>query len=161
MDQFLEEFRRSIDDGKTLLLALSENEASTAPAGKWSPKQIVGHLIDSAANNHQRFVLAQFTTDLVCPGYDQEAWVEAQQYKDESWSDLVQLWADYNRHLLHVISVMPEDALKRNRAEHNLDQVAFKQVPKEAPTTLEYFVRDYADHMRHHLRQILGPHFEQ
>lgn len=62
-------------------------EAAAAHAlaeGQWSPKQIIGHLIDSAANNHQRFVRAQFTDDLVFPGYEQEAWVEVQHYNDES-----------------------------------------------------------------------------
>ena len=156
MDQFLNDFRRSIDDGKTRLLALSENQANVAPPGKWSAKQIVGHLIDSAANNHQRFVRAASTADLVCPGYDQEAWVDLQHYNGESWNDLVQLWAAYNKHLLHVVSVLPPESLTRLRNEHNLDQVAFRAVNKSSPTTLEYFIRDYVDHMRHHLKQILG-----
>ena len=138
---------------------IAEDKASIGPPGKWSPKQIVGHLIDSAANNHQRFVRAQFTNDLVCPGYDQEAWVSAQKYEQESWPSLVHLWASYNLHLLHVITVMPQDALTRDRIQHNLDQIAFKPVPTSTSTTLEYFVRDYADHMRHHLRQILGSDF--
>jgi len=156
MDQFLEEFRRNIEDSKKRLLAMSENQASVSLPGKWSPKQIVGHLIDSAANNHQRFVRASFTTDLVCPGYDQEAWVTLQRYDSESWNDLVKLWAGYNSHLLHVVSVIPREALSRSRTEHNLDRVAFKAVDKSTPTTLEYFVKDYVEHMRHHLRQILG-----
>jgi len=156
MRQFLQDFRQSIDEARPRLLAIDEHVACAQPPGKWSPKQIVGHLIDSAANNHQRFVRAQFSNDLVFPGYDQEAWVDSQQYNDESWADLVELWARYNKHLLHFISVMSTEALTRQREEHNLDQIAFKPVASASSTTLEYFVRDYVDHMRHHLRQILG-----
>jgi hypothetical protein len=155
MEQFLTEFRRTVEDGKARLLAIPEEKAGLGPRDKWSAKQIVGHLIDSASNNHQRFVRAQFTNDLVCSGYAQDDWVSSQKYNDESWPDLVHLWAAYNMHLLHVISVIPEDALTRVRKEHNLDQIAFKTVERNAPTTLEYFVRDYADHLRHHLAQIL------
>jgi hypothetical protein len=156
MEQFLEDFRRTIEDAKARLLAMPAQEARLGQPDKWSPKEIVGHLIDSAANNHQRFVRAQFTNDLICSGYEQDAWVTAQKYNEASWPNLVQLWATYNLHLLHVISVMPEDALTRVRKEHNLDQVAWKTVDKNTPTTLEYFVRDYAGHMRHHLSQIIG-----
>ena len=159
MEQFLKEFRDIVETARSNLLFLDAEEATESPAGKWSPKQIVGHLIDSAANNHQRFVRAQFTDDLVCPPYDQEGWVNAQKYADASWSDLVNLWASYNLHLHHVVSVMPQETLTRLRDRHNLDQVAWKPVDRGTPTTLAYFVRDYVGHMKHHLRQILGPEF--
>ena len=72
------ELREAIAAATPRLLALSDAEAAKAPApGKWSPKQVLGHLIDSASNNHQRFVRAQFTDDLVFAGYQQEPWVEA------------------------------------------------------------------------------------
>jgi hypothetical protein len=156
VDQFLTDFRQTTEDGKQRLLAISPEDARVGAPGKWSPKQIVGHLIDSAANNHARFVRAQFTSDLVCPGYEQDAWVDTQKYNDAPWSDLVDLWAAYNRHLAHVVASMDKDALTRTRASHNLDKMAFNAVPKETATTLEYFVRDYVDHMKHHLRQIFG-----
>ena len=156
MEQFLNEFRDIVESARRKLLLVSANEASKNAPGKWSPKEIVGHLIDSAANNHQRFVRAQFTNDLICPPYDQESWVNSQKYADASWPDLVNLWASYNLHLHHVISVMPLETLTRLREKHNLDQVAWKPVDSATPTTLEYFVRDYLGHMRHHLQQILG-----
>ena len=159
MQQFLNEFHDIVETARRNLLGLGAEEAAKHPAGKWSPKEIVGHLIDSAANNHQRFIRAQFADDLVCPLYDQENWVSAQKYSDESWSDLVNLWASYNLHLHHVISVMPQHTLTRHREKHNLDQVAWKAVDSTTPTTLEYFVRDYVGHMRHHLKQILGQDF--
>jgi len=159
MEQFLNEFRDIVETARGNLLRLNaEQVASHAPA-KWSPKQIVGHLIDSAANNHQRFVRAQFTDDLICAPYDQESWVNAQKYAEVAWSDLVNLWASYNLHLHHVIAVMPPDTLSRIRVKHNLDQVAWKSIDRTTPTTLEYFVRDYVGHMKHHLQQILGAQF--
>ena len=160
MDQFVKEFRDTIEVAKSELLRIPSSEAAVSERGKWSAKQVVGHLIDSAANNHQRFVRAQFSDDLVCPGYDQEKWVEAQKYNDAPWPDLVQLWAAYNLHLCHLVSVMPEKVLTIERREHNLDQIAWKTVDRNTPTTLEYFVKDYAGHMRHHLKQILGDDFE-
>jgi hypothetical protein len=149
---FLAEFGRTIDATTTSLLKLPVSNRTMA--GKWNRKQILGHLIDSAANNHQRFVRAQFTSDLNFSGYEQDNWVESQQYETESWENLVQLWTAYNRHLIHMLSVIPVEALTRTRAQHNLDKIAFKPVAASDPTTLEYFIRDYVDHMRHHLSQI-------
>jgi len=150
--EFLTEFVQTITQAATGLVKLSVSDQTTA--GKWNRKQILGHLIDSAGNNHQRFVRAQFTNDLNFPGYEQDSWVEAQQYAQESWENLVQLWTTYNRHLLHLFSVIPEETLTRKRPQHNLDRIAFKLVPANEPATLEYFARDYVDHLRHHLVQI-------
>src|SRR4051812_26490037 len=103
MDEFLSEFKNTIEDGKQRLLLIADANARVGSPNKWSAKQMIGHLIDSAANNHQRFVRAQFMNDLVFPGYDQDAWVEVQKYNDEAWSNLVNLWASYNLHLAHLI----------------------------------------------------------
>lgn len=155
LDEFLGDFRSTVVNATELLRAISaEQSARKSSPDKWSIKEVLGHLIDSAANNHQRFVRAQFTDDLVFPGYEQEKWVSAQKYNDESWSDMVQLWSSYNLHLLHVISAIPEATLMRARIRHNLDQIALHPVDKRDPTTLDYFVRDYLVHMKHHLDQI-------
>ena len=150
--EFLAEFSQTVDDTSLALLRLSVSNKTTT--GKWNRKQILGHLVDSAANNHQRFVRAQFTKHLNFPGYEQDNWVESQHYETEPWENLVQLWTSYNRHLVHLLSVMPGETLTQERVEHNLDKIAFKTVPANEPTTLEYFVRDYVDHLRHHLSQI-------
>ena len=121
---------------------------------EWSPIEILGHLIDSAANNHQRFVRAQFTDDLVFPDYEQDDWVSSQKYADESWPDLIQLWSSYNLHIHHLISVIPVAILTKPRTTHNLDEIAQKEVDKSEVTTLEFLIRDYVDHLRHHLDQI-------
>ncbi|MFL6229459.1 MAG: DinB family protein [Pyrinomonadaceae bacterium] len=156
MKDALAEFRQTVETYAPRLLALSESEAARRRDGGegWSSKQIVGHLIDSAANNHRRFVLAQFTDDLVFDGYAQGDWVTAQDYDAEPWGQLVELWRAYNLHLAHVMSRAPEEALRRERAAHSLDRIAFKLVDAAQPATLEYLMRDYVEHLKHHLRQI-------
>src|SRR4051812_1604531 len=98
---FLEEFRQTIESSAERLRSITEEQSERARAeGKWSAKEIVGHLIDSAANNHQRFVRGQFSENLIFPGYDQNQWIQAQQYQRESWPLLIELWRLYNLHLL-------------------------------------------------------------
>src|SRR5580698_11600886 len=94
------------------LLTTGDEEAARASAsGGWSKKQILGHLIDSAGNNHQRFVRAQFTEHLEFPAYQQDTWVAAQSYATEPWQDLVNLWLLLNRHLLHIMRHTPAEVL--------------------------------------------------
>lgn len=136
---------------------LSDTEAG-APraAGKWSAKEIIGHLIDSASNNHGRFMRAQFSDDLVFPGYEQEKWVAVQRYADAPWADLVALWRGFNLHIARVMANAPDDVRRAPRSRHNLDQIAWRTVPPDQPATLESFMDDYVDHLEHHLGQIFG-----
>lgn len=154
-DEFLRDFHATLMGATHRLQAISDEQSARQPAtDKWTIKQILGHLIDSAANNHQRFVRAQFTDDFVFPGYQQENWVNAQKYNDAPWSDLIQLWHFYNLHLLHVIAAIPEGKFTQARIRHNLDEIAWHPVDKKDPTTLDYVVRDYLVHVKHHLDQI-------
>src|SRR4051812_2324763 len=156
IDQFLRDFRETVMNATERLRQISSEQSARRPGSeKWSVKEILGHLIDSAANNHQRFVRAQFSDDLVFPGYEQDQWVSSQKYRDESWSEVIQLWSSYNLHLVHVASAIPEDVLIKPRSRHTLDQIAFNLVDKNDSTTLEYLIRDYLNHLRHHLNQIL------
>ncbi|HEX4898981.1 MAG TPA: DinB family protein [Pyrinomonadaceae bacterium] len=157
MKDFLDDFRQTIEDSAGRLLSLSAVSSQAAPApGKWSPREVIGHLIDSAAHNHVRFVRAQFTDDLQFHGYEQAEWVGVQGYNEESWEHLVQLWKLYNLHLLHLISRIPAEQLTKQRHKHNLNELAWRAIPVEQPATLEYFIRDYLGHLKHHLRQISG-----
>ena len=153
--QFLDAFRNTIVSAKARLRDVPEEHSRHKDsANGWSPIEVMGHLIDSAANNHQRFVHAQFTDDLVFADYEQDQWVSTQKYRDESWPDVIDLWSSYNLHLLHVVSVIPEDVLTKMRAQHTLDEIAFKDLDKNEPATLEFLIRDYVDHLHHHLNQI-------
>ena len=153
-DEFLRDFRETLRDGSAQLRDISDEKSAEKLNGDWSCKEILGHLIDSAANNHQRFVRAQFTDHLDFPGYDQEQWVAAQSYSGEPWLSLVEFWRAYNTHLLHTVSVIPPQILTERRTRHSLDQIAFKMVDRKTPATLEYLIRDYLDHLKHHLSQI-------
>ncbi len=123
-------------------------------AGIWSPKQVLGHLVDSAAVNHQRFLRAAANDELVFPTYDQEEWVRLQACEGLPWLHLLELWAAYNRHLAWVIERIPTEARRRLRARHNLHQIAWRKVAAETPVTLEYLIVDYVGHLENHIRQI-------
>jgi len=152
---FLRDFRRTLDEARVRLTSLSDADASRPKApGKWSPKEIIGHLIDSAANNHARFVRAQAMEDLLFDGYDQDAWVRVQRYNERRWIDLIQLWHAYNGHLAEVMERADPDALTRPRARHSLDRIAFRALDPSTPATLAFMMRDYVAHLKHHLDQI-------
>jgi DinB superfamily len=145
MENAVDRFRELLERTPARLAALNEaGVTSPSEPGKWSKKEILGHLIDSASNNHQRFVRAQLSTPLVFPAYAQNEWVETQAYASEAWSDLVELWAAYNRHLLHAVAQIPEESLG-----HLCKIGDGKQV------TLSFLVEDYVDHLEHHLSQLL------
>jgi hypothetical protein len=152
----LADFLETVDTSAARLRALSGAEAAVRPApGKWSRKEIIGHLIDSATNNHGRFVRAQLQDDLVFEGYEQAEWVDVQRYQAREWAELVLLWQSLNHHLAHVMETTETNALTKPRARHNLDRLAWQPVRATEPTTLEYFMRDYVGHLKHHLRQAL------
>jgi hypothetical protein len=129
------------------LEAIGEEESlTTRGPGTWSRKQILGHLVDSALNNVQRFVRARHRTALSLPDYDQPGWVAASGYQERPWSDIVALWAVLNVHLAHVIARIPAEALETPC-----------RIGDSEPMTLEFVVRDYLRHLRHHLQQIQDP----
>src|SRR6267142_1755353 len=102
------------------------------------------HLIDSATNNHQRFVRMQLTAHLELPGYDQEEWVRLQHYQDRPWREIIDMWQVYNNQLVEVIRNIDPKALRNTW-----------RAPDGKDVDLEFVVRDYLVHMRHHLDQIL------
>jgi hypothetical protein len=157
MDKWLEDFKQTIDSASLRLLQINETQSEQSRAeDAWSSKQIIGHLIDSAANNHARFVLAQLKDDLVFPGYAQNEWVQVQQYQRAHWPQLVELWRAYNLHLLHVMANTPPEKLRRRCTQHSLQTIAFESVSNDESVTLEYLMKDYVVHLRHHLGQIFG-----
>ena len=155
MNTIAKDLRQIVESAAEQLQAIPESRRqSSIVDGQWSAKQILGHLIDSAANNHQRFVRAQFTDDLVFSGYNQEQWIQAQRYDEEPWLAIVELWRAYNLHLAHVIDAIPETTLTRLRTAHTLDKIGWQPVKTDEATTLEYLVRDYIGHLQDHLEQV-------
>ena len=147
--------RNAIDAAYPRLSSISDSDAAIAPApGKWSPKQVIGHLIDSASNNHQRFVRANFTDDLIFLGYEQEKWVTLGDYANAPWNSLLSLWREFNLQIARVMDSTPASVRDLPRARHNLHQLAWRAVPESESATLGYFMNDYVDHLEHHLRQI-------
>ncbi len=151
---FLAQFRATLEAASTRLLEIPEVETEAPLNDGWCAKQILGHLIDSAANNNARFVCAQLQEDLVFEGYDGDAWVRVQKYEQADWVSLVDLWANYNLHLLHVIENIPDEVLSKPRTKHSLDKIAWRTVPVTESVTLDYFIRDYFGHLQSHLAQI-------
>ena len=127
------------------ILAGVNEEQSMKPAlpSGWSRKQLIAHLIDSASNNHQRFVRASQQDSLDFPGYDQAGNVRVQAPQEAPWRVLVDLWANYNRYLAHIVARLPA---------HKLETVC--RIGENDPVTLSFLVEDYIVHLEHHLKQI-------
>ena len=126
------------------LRRISDTDFSNKPfPDKWSKKELVGHLIDSAANNHQRFVRTQFETPAIF--YEQDLWVSVQQYQKENIENLISLWEHYNRHLAHIIKNVPDNYLAKTTTGR--DGKAY---------TLLFIIEDYISHLEHHLKQIFS-----
>lgn len=154
MKEFLLKEKKYIEETASKLKALNDSGIFEKPNGKWSAKEIIGHLIDSASNNHQRFIRAQFTDDLIFPGYGQDEWVNVQDYQNGDWQTLIELWKSFNLHLVFAIDKIPDNILKKERVNHNLYEIAAAEFVKEKPVTLEEFIKDYYSHLRHHITQL-------
>ena len=139
------EIRKIIDQTSDPLSRMISAQVSLKiKPDKWSKKEILGHLIDSAANNHQRFVRAAYGAAMAFPPYEQNEWVRIQRYHEADWQSLVNLWTAYNRHLCAILDSLPAGVLS---APCNIGQAE--------PAPLEFVIKDYLRHLRHHLGQIL------
>lgn len=138
------ELDRTLETSRTRLLAINGQATAERQGGKWSRKEILGHLIDSAANNHQRFVRLQHEEVLVHPGYSGDDWVRTQNYGAREWRDLVEMWLAHNRHLAHVL--------------RHADAQAAGHIWKspDGDVDLKFLIEDYLRHLRHHLEQIFA-----
>ncbi len=144
MNHVAQALRERVAHTEPKLRAMPQDEAAHKPAPeRWSKKEILGHLIDSAANNHQRFVRSQLEGGLTFPGYEQEGWARCQHYASADWGLLIDLWAAYNRHLAEVIALIPADATQD-----------VCRIGSYEPMTLAALAEDYVVHMDHHLAQL-------
>lgn len=146
MQAVSKELKDLVEETQPRLEAITEARASEKPyPEKWSLKEILGHIVDSAVNNHQRIVRMQERSDIGALTYAQEHWVSSQHYQQRSWKDLVALWCHFNRHLAHVIAHIDPSTL-----DHTCD------MGYATPASLKFVVEDYVRHVRHHLGQILS-----
>ena len=129
---------------KDLTRITPESASQRFNSSAWSKKEILGHLIDSASNNHQRFVRAAQNAASDFPPYDQDKWVAIQSYNELNWFELINLFVFYNIHLSHIIEYFSPDVL------NNICNIG-----KDKPETLEYVIDDYVSHLEHHLEKIL------
>ena len=120
-----------------------ENYALKPKAEKWSKKEILGHLVDSAQNNIRRFLVAQYEDTPVIL-YNQDKWVDLTNYQHYPTRDLLSLWILLNRHICRVLRRLPHGAATRKCFMGN-----------SAPHTIEWVAADYCNHLLHHLHQIL------
>jgi hypothetical protein len=132
-------------DAMPWLVTISEAEASVPErADKWSAKQVMGHLIDSAVNNLGRIVRNQIETEPDLLGYEQMAWVNLQHYAEREWAEVLALWFALNEHVAWTVRHIDKARLG------NIGVVAGQRV------TLGYLIEDYIAHMQHHLRLMRG-----
>ena len=131
-----------IDKVPSILTEIGEENMSAKPLPtKWSKKEIIGHLIDSATNNHQRFVRGQFEYNPEIR-YDQNKWNEFSFYQQIDSKQIISFWTFYNKQLIEIIKRIPIENMKRHiKVGGNL-------------LTIEYLIKDYVEHLEHHLSQI-------
>ena len=110
---------------------------------RWAIIEVLGHMVDSAANNHQRFVRALQTDSLEFPKYEQNSWVKLQHYADSNWDQLVEFWKLYNLHLAHIIRRIPDEKMRVKCTVGDND-----------PVSLSFLIDDYLTHLKHHLNKI-------
>jgi hypothetical protein len=140
-------FRAEIDAVHAALLAVPVELADTPwRVGGWTRKQIVGHMLDSAANNRQRVVRASIHGSFTGPDYAQAAWVDAHGYAGLPWATLLHWWEVEHEILAAAVDHVPEERLD-----------AICKIGENAPVTLRFVIEDYFRHQRWHLAQLNAP----
>ena len=139
--------RTTIERELPLLRTAAPERLEVQPDGlhSWSPKQELGHLIDSAANNHQRFVCAALDGEYTGQGYAQNAWVDIHGYQNLPWEQLVEFWFGYNKLLVTLIDNIPLEMLSADCVIGGGNAVS-----------LGFVIEDYVKHMQHHVDHLLG-----
>jgi len=146
MFRVADQFTAGCAEIRAALLMFPANSADKPyRPGGWTRKQILGHMVDSAANNHQRFVRAALEGEYSGPGYRQDGWVEIHGYAELPWETLLQLWVAAHGLLERVVARTPEERFSAKCV-----------VGDGAPVTLQFLIEDYIVHQRHHLAQILS-----
>ena len=145
-----------ITNAEQKLQLISESKFSNKSfPKKWSKKEVLGHLIDSAVNNLTRFSKAAVEQTYFFDRYDQDQWVVMNDYQNRHSKDLIQLWSCLNSHIIRLINGIPEEILLKKVTEHNFDEICMLIVEKGSSSSLSYLIWDYLYHLEHHLSQII------
>jgi hypothetical protein len=144
--EIAEDLLARINHDLPFLRSMTPERAAAKPAdGGWSPKEELGHLIDSATNNHQRFVRALVQGEFRGDGYAQDEWVKVSHYQAMEWNQIVDVWHSYNTLLAHLIQHIPDS---RSNAR--------VVIAWDGPKPLGFIVEDYVIHMQHHVDHLLA-----
>lgn len=141
--QALQSLRKLLNSLPARLDAMPEETVSAKSNGKWSAKEELGHLLDSAANNHQRIVRTQLEENPAMPQYDGDQWVALHAYQKRDWHELIGLWKALNRQLQAAAEAVPDKAWSRTCT-----------IGGSEPLALQFVFEDYLKHMRDHLRHM-------
>lgn len=146
MKKIIDQLQKIISDYSEKLNRVSEDDFSLKPIPeKWSRKEELGHLIDSAHNNLRRFLVAQYESNPKIV-YDQNLWVEMAGYRHRSSKDLVALWKGLNLQVVAVLKSMPEKNFSK-QCDTGKTEIELH--------SLEWLAQDYLRHVSHHLHHIL------
>lgn len=153
----ISDLEKSIINYSVKFYDISDEEAGfNGSATSWSRKEVLGHLIDSANVNYSRFINALSKDNLVFDTYPQDEWVQLQDYNNRDWKELIDLWKNLNMHILKLVKRIPPKVLNKKRTNHNFDKICFEQVENGKESTLGYLIKDYFDHLEHHINQIIN-----
>jgi hypothetical protein len=148
MKTVIRELQVIVDDFAPKITAIADSEFTAKPlAGKWSKKEVIGHLIDSAQNNLRRFICGQYESEPPKIVYQQDFWVASNQYQNMEKEDVIQLWKLMNIRICAVLQSMPPS---------NYD----KQCDTGTLRTLKWLAEDYIKHLKHHLNQVIAGSFD-
>lgn len=114
----------------------------------------MGHLIDSANVNYNRFIRALYKNDLIFETYPQDEWVVLQAYNNRDWEELLNLWKLLNLHIIELVNSIPDDKKYNETSQHNFDKICWKVIEKGEQSSLDYLIKDYIGHLKHHLNKI-------
>ena len=153
----MNEFIEKINISSKLLSELDvDGSTNASERDNWSQKEILGHLIDSANVNFNRFITAIKKDDLVFDPYPQDDWVKLQNYNQKNWDELIHLWQSLNIHIAQLVKGIPETKFLKETFAHNFDQICWIPIEENTKSNLKYLVNDYIGHLDHHLNKILN-----
>ncbi len=141
-----QEIRRIVIEWEEILSDLPEEEQVNRMNRQGrNIKHLIGHLIDSASNNHQRMVRLQYTSSLNFPGFsvENDMWVSIQNHQQEDWQEMVQLWKYFNLHIAHIILHTDSSWLKNEWSDGTNDPVSLKDI-----------IYEYLAHLTLHVNEI-------